>query len=126
MKIKNTSVETEFHPVLTSLLFHLDSLYRYWDDELIITSGSEHTARHGYTSLHYATPAQAADIRVWSKKYHNRGRVPLPQTQYQKVKELAVAYCVSHNIPTDWIDVILEKDHIHIEYQPKRQATKTK
>ena len=123
MRRKNASVETEFHPVLTSFLFQVNELYRSWRDELVITSGSEPTRAHGYASLHYATPAQAADIRIWSMKAHKRGRVPSPATQYKTIKEAAVAFCVNHHIPTDWIDIILEKDHIHIEFQPKRPAT---
>ena len=126
MRIKNKSVQTEFHPVLTSFLFQVDDLYRSWRDEVVITSGSEHTARHGYRSLHYATPAQAADIRTWSMKIHKRGRVPSPAAQYKKLRELANTFCLSRGIPTDWIDVVLEKHHIHIEYQPKRIDPKLK
>ena len=126
MRRKNASVETEFHPVLTSFLFEVDELYRSWRDECVITSGSENTARHGYTSLHYATPAQAADIRIWSMKIHKRGRVPSPATQHEKLKIAAAAFCMNRGIPTSWIEIILEKHHIHIEYQPKRPASLAK
>lgn len=107
----------ELHSVLTDfLLTRVDLLYRNWGSELTVTSGSETDARHGKTSLHYATPSQAVDTRTWEV-----GKIPSAATQYTDIKAEAVAYCQSKDIPTDWIDVILESDHIHIEYQPKRQ-----
>lgn len=115
MRRKDSSVETNFHPVLTSFLFDVDEVYRSWDDELVITSGSESGSKHGFTSLHYATPAQAADTRIWETN-----KVPAPIEQQVKLREVAEDFCDAHNIPHNWIEVILEPHHIHIEYQPKR------
>jgi hypothetical protein len=123
MKRKNPSVETSFHPILTSFLFEVDEVYIAWGDEAVITSGSEQTAKHSRTSLHYATPAQAADIRIWSKKLHGRGSVPDPAVQHQRLQLLAKDFCANSGFPNSWVEVILEANHIHIEYQPKRILT---
>lgn len=116
MRIKDDSVETQFHPMLTSFLFRVDERYRLWGSEVIITSGSEPGTRHSRTSLHYATPAQAADIRTWETNH-----VPNAEEQADELSVEARIFCEDHNIPRNWIEIILESDHIHIEYQPKRQ-----
>ena len=121
MRAKDTSVQCEFHPILTAFLFRCDTVYREWDSELTITSGSETGTRHGYTSLHYATPAQAADIRSWAISLTAGGLVSA-QKQHTALQDEAQKYCISLNIPHDWIEVILESNHIHVEYQPKRLA----
>lgn len=116
MKVKDNSVQCKFHHILTDFLFWVDDLYRNYGDELIITSGSEDSARHSKTSLHYATPGQAADVRIWQ-----RANVPSPDTQRSDIQHQAKLYCQGNGIPEDWIEVILETTHIHIEYQPKRR-----
>lgn len=120
MRTKSHSVALHLHPMITGLMPALDREYRMWEDELIITSGSEHTARHGYASLHYATPGQAIDVRIWSLATHSRGSVPSPKEQHTALSKVVDKYCLDQSIPRDWIEVILEKSHIHIEYQPKR------
>lgn len=116
MITKDNSVETELHPTLTSLLFYLDSLYRNWGSELIITSGSEDSARHSFTSLHYAKPCQAVDVRIWQL-----AEVPKAAVQHRALILAKNNFCEIHSIPTNWFDIILESNHIHIEYQPKRK-----
>ena len=120
MRTKDSSVECYFHPVLTDFLFECDQLYREWSSELTITSGSESSATHSYTSLHYATPGQAADTRCWTLKSPHKEEFTA-KMQHTALQAAAKAYCESRHIPTDWIEVILEFGHIHIEYQPKRQ-----
>lgn len=115
MRVKDSSVETKFHPIITAALFCLDDLYRGWEDELVITCGSEHTARHSFTSLHYAIPGKAADIRIWQRK-----QVPNSKEQLAAIKDVLDVFCVYNKIPTNWLDVVLETTHIHIEFQPKR------
>ncbi len=124
MKTKNDSVECRFHHVITSFLFKVDRLYNFWEDECVITSGSESSANHSYTSFHYADPGQAADIRIWDELANGRGKVPCPREQFEAAKELRDVYCKDRNIPHNWIDIVLESDHIHIEYQPKRLRRK--
>ena len=116
MDVKDETVETQFHPILTAFLFRCDAVYRGWERELIITSGSEHTAKHSKNSLHYALPACAADIRSWSV-----GRVPSAEVQVAALEQMANQFCLGLNIPREWIEIILETTHIHIEFQPKRQ-----
>ncbi len=116
MKRKDSTVETEFHPILTFFLTWVDEIYVEWGDHCIITSGSETSTRHSFTSLHYATPCQAADIRIWE-----RNKVPNKRKQVARLQELVEEFCEFKKIPSNWIEVILESDHIHIEYQPKRQ-----
>lgn len=119
MKRKDNTVQCKFHPLLTVLLFDIDGVYRTkWDAELTITSGSETTARHSHTSLHYNDPCQAADLRSWAV-----GLIPSAAQQVLYINIVVSAFCIEHNIPENWIEVILESDHIHIEYQPKRQDT---
>ena len=118
MRRKDSTVQCHFHPHLTSFLFSVDELYKEkWETELTITSGSESDARHSKTSLHYAIPCQAADLRTWSV-----GLVPSPSVQFSRIKEVAIRWAEEEGIPEDWIDVILESDHIHVEFQPKRLA----
>lgn len=116
MRTKDNTVEVDLHPTLTSLLFHLNELYIGWDAELVITSGSESSARHSFTSLHYARPGQAVDVRTWGTN-----NVPDANTQYKVLVEAKNDYCIQHDIPNNWFDIILESHHIHIEYQPKRK-----
>ena len=120
MRTKSHDVALHLHAMLTGLIPLLDRQYRLWDDELIITSGSEHTTRHGYTSLHYATPGQAIDIRIWDLHNHNRGIVPSSAKQHRAGAKVVDTYCLAQSIPRDWIEVDFERTHIHIEYQPKR------
>ena len=115
MRTKSLAVETNFHPIITQLLFHLSPIYTGWGSELVITSGSEQTAVHSKHSLHYATPAQAFDLRTWLT-----ADTPEVSEQGATLKAACKAFCAKHSIPEDWVEVILESDHIHIEYQPKR------
>lgn len=116
MRTKDHTVETGFHPVLTGFLFQADKVYRAWNSELTITSGTEHSTRHSYSSLHYATPGQAADIRIWQIE-----KVPPADVQLDALQEAAGYYCDSLGIPHSWVDIVLESDHLHCEYQPKRR-----
>ena len=118
MRVKTFSVRLELNSTLNDFLIWVDAKYREWGDELVVTSGSEHTARHSFTSLHYA--GCAVDVRIWNEAEHGRAQVPSPEDQLEALKIEAATYCKIHKIPINWIEVILEGTHIHIEYQPKR------
>lgn len=122
MKVKDSSVQLELHPTLTDFLIYADKVYRNWEDELVITSGSEDASKHGFTSLHYAKPGCAVDVRIWDEIHNGRGKVPDAEVQHRVLTKEAALYCETHKMPTNWIEVILEGDHIHIEFQPKRRA----
>lgn len=112
MRIKDDTVQCSFHQALTVLLFAIDFVYRKeWGTELIVTSGSEFETRHSRTSLHYS--GNAADIRLLRKVVSTRH-------QFSITREVANMCCASLSIPHNFYDIVLEKDHIHIEYQPKR------
>ena len=113
MRTKDITVQCSFHQALTVLLFAIDDAYRQkWTQDLVITSGSEFETRHSRTSLHYL--GNAADIRLLklSERYQ--------QEQYELTREVADMICDSLDIPNNFYDIVLERDHIHIEYQPKR------
>lgn len=123
MKRKDSSVRTNFDPLLSEFLIEVDELYREWGSELTITSGGEHDARHSYTSLHYAEPARAADLRSWPIKTRSGLNEKIDAAeQSEAIKNLAADFCARKAIPADWLEVILEKDHHHVEFQPKRRA----
>tara|TARA_R110002167_G_scaffold366375_1_gene595559 strand:+ start:20955 stop:21296 length:342 start_codon:yes stop_codon:yes gene_type:complete len=111
MRKKNLSVAMNLHPTLTDFLFYVEVDYQYYDQELVITSGSELTTKHMRTSLHYS--GQAVDIRTKNGSY---------DTTYQakRLRNVAAVYCREYGIPIDWFDVVAESDHLHLEYQPKR------
>lgn len=115
MRRKDHTVECNFDPRLTGLLFLMDEQHRAWEGELVITSGSELSAIHGLTSLHYN--GCAADLRIW--RTHKE---PSAQLQLVALRIVADLYCDSIGIPRNWIDIILETNHIHLELQPKRPA----
>ena len=126
MKLKDLSVETQFHWLLTGYLFYLDHSRRAaWGNknELILTSGSEPQTKHKVTSLHYAIPGCACDVRSWDVTIDDggpQGKVNAEE-QAEFYREQAITYCEKQNIPRDWIEIIVESTHIHIELQPKRQ-----
>lgn len=125
MKRKDGSVRTNFHPMLSEFLTEADELYREWGSELTITSGGEHEARHSYTSLHYADPCQAADVRSWVIDVDKFAAEPMKidaERQHLALTECAATFCRHKGIPIDWIDVVLEQTHIHVEFQPKRRG----
>ena len=119
MKLKDSSVEMKLHWHLTNFLTtKVDTYYRNLSGEVTITSGSEVSARHGYTSLHYALPCCAADIRNWDVETLTGAVTGC--SQWVDIKCLAGEYCADQGLGPNDIDVVLEPNHIHIEFQVKR------
>jgi len=122
MRIKDASVETNFHPTLTRFLFEwVDWHYTRRGLDCVITSGSETSARHGLTSLHYNVPCQACDTRT----RYDGDAVPTAAEQLALLIDARNKFCASIGIPPNHFDIILEdeggpNEHIHTEYQPKR------
>ncbi len=100
MRIKDSSVKIQ--GISTELLFALivaDQVYKETGQELVITSLND--GKHSVTSLHYS--GNAGDVRIY--------RDGKDQQRRDMIKErLGIDY-----------DVILEGNHIHIEYQPRRR-----
>jgi len=107
--IKDSSIELNaLHPALAlALSGTVVPVLKEAGSNTILTSGSEQSARHGVTSLHYS--GCAVDIRI---------RDPYKGVDLFDAKE-AVDLLNKH-LSIDF-DVILESDHIHMEYQPKRR-----
>ena len=78
-----------------------EGVYKTYGVELVITSGSE--GKHGVASLHYV--GLAVDIR--RRDF----------TTVAVVEEVALK--LRRNLGKEF-DVVVERTHIHIEYQPKR------
>ena len=100
MRLKNNTVK--LHGMRTELLFAImvaDEVYRVYGQELVITSAND--SKHMATSLHYS--GCAVDLRTHYFADNIRRRVA------DEIKE---------RLGIDF-DVILEKDPLHIEYQPR-------
>ena len=106
MRVKNKSVNIDcLKDVIKSKLHYLDALITsYTGGECVITSGCELTAEHMVGSKHYT--GEAIDIRTWGiyamraediKNFMNNLYEIFPDSQY---------------------DIVKEKDHIHIEFDP--------
>ena len=98
MRVKDTTVNIEgLVPSLKVRLDEISEIYlNEFNTELVITSGKD--GKHGDNSLHYQ--GKAVDLRIWN----------VLETLVNRLKEhLGPQY-----------DVVLEKDHIHIELDPKQ------
>lgn len=96
MKVKDNTVNIEgLDPVLKAALVEMEYIYAKFHTELVVTSGKDGT--HGKNSLHYE--GKAVDLRTWN------------------VLDALVKQLKAHLGPN--YDVVLEKDHIHIELDPK-------
>ena len=107
--IKDSTIELNaLHPALAlALSGTVVPVLKEAGSNTILTSGSEQSARHGVTSLHYS--GNAVDIRI--RDPHSGISLCNTQAAVERIKEaLSVDF-----------DVILESDHIHMEYQPKRR-----
>ncbi len=93
----------------------VDKIYIANGANLTVTSGTEgHPGDgvHKHTSLHYT--GNAFDCRIWVFKNASNG-----STNMTKVN--AVAKQIREELGRDY-DVLVESDHIHIEYDPKSSA----
>ena len=89
--------------ISTELLFGLnvaDGVYKDHGQELTITSLLD--GKHSSTSLHYS--GNAGDLRTRD----------VPKELHQPIRD-----DIKSKLGIDF-DVILESDHIHMEYQPRR------
>jgi len=90
-------------PPLMIALIVVDQVYQEFGHNLVITSMNE--GKHSDTSLHYA--GAAFDCRT--------RHVPSEKLTIMKNAILA-------RLPDLTFDVVIEKTHIHVEYQPKYRA----
>ncbi len=99
MLLKQNVKINGLRPELLLAIVIVNDVYKHFDEELVITAITD--GIHSKTSLHYV--GFAFDCRIW---YFDKNEIP------QVVKMIKEAL-------TDEFDVVLEKDHIHIEFQPK-------
>ena len=100
MKLKDDSVN--FDGVNRTILHACvvaEPIMEKWG-EFVVTSAND--GRHSKNSLHYK--GKAVDIRIWALKKD--------EDKTQAIRELKLA------LGSDY-DIVLEPDHIHIEYDPK-------
>jgi len=97
LKSKSVNLNDVHHKVYSAIAI-VAQIYEAHGSDLVITSVRD--SKHGKHSLHYV--GKAFDIRIWNIKVD----------KYVLGKELQKAL-------GDEYDVVVEKDHIHIEYDPK-------
>ena len=95
MKFKEGVVWQDMHPAIESSLSVVDSIFKEFQNELVVTSGRD--GHHMVTSLHYR-----------GKAYDARTKNVLELLTKLIKDKLGSAY-----------DVVLESDHIHIEFDPQ-------
>lgn len=101
MKLKKGVNPSGIRPELMLALFIADGVWAGLGEELVVTSLND--SFHSKTSLHYS--GQGADLRT---RYFTDVEVA--------ANELRTALGNNPNY-----DVIVESDHIHLEWQPKRR-----
>lgn len=100
MKLKPSVKIMGISPELVVGLMAVQKVFDTFGIEMVITSVTD--SKHSSTSLHYS--GNAADIR----------------TRNIATRDLmAVRTHIANALPNDF-DVILETDHIHLEFQPRR------
>ena len=102
MKFKDSSIGFQsLKPQIVLALIVVDQVMKGCGQEAVITSIND--ARHGENSLHY--DGGAVDIR--SRTFSN--------------PESVLGLCRLALGNSKDFDMILESDHFHLEYQPKRK-----
>lgn len=99
MEIKKGVSAIGLKPEIILALTIATFVYQRFQKVLVVTSGVE--AKHSLGSLHYV--GYAADIRT---NYFSKAQVP------------RVVYKLKQALGSEY-DVVLKKDCIHIEFQPK-------
>jgi len=120
MKLKKGVNIKQLNPFLKDKLDELDNIYRKYDAELWITSGndsihwgstkkpknwrelSEEEVRKISNSKHYLN--SAIDVRIWN----------IPKKDFEEWLQ-----DVYKLFPSQMYDVVKEKNHVHIEFDPK-------
>lgn len=100
MKLKKGVKTIGIRPELLLAIMVADGIYLKKGKNLVITSIND--GRHSETSLHYSGCGVDLRTRYFTKRV-----------------QLEVVKLLKENLTKDY-DVILEKDHAHLEFQPRR------
>jgi hypothetical protein len=104
MKLKSGVRITGLRPEMLLALVTANDVYRSHDRDLVVTSLLD--GAHSRTSLHYS--GCAADLRTTAAH--------IPRSTVE-----AIAADIRKALTADY-DVIVEPDHIHLEFQPRRPS----
>jgi hypothetical protein len=94
-------------PVMWRIAVVLEDLYAKYKSDLVITSGTD--GKHGKNSLH--PKGRALDFRTSNLPGGYQGLAAQDVSQRLKVIVAGRGY-----------DIVLEEDHLHVEYDPKEPA----
>lgn len=100
MRLKSCVKVEGLAPEMVLGIMVASSVYANHGYRMVITSITDGT--HSYTSLHYI--GHAVDLRIRE----------IPSDDLE-----SIVGDMKRSLTNDY-DVVLEKDHIHLEYQPKR------
>lgn len=98
MKLKDGVVWQDMHPKIEDARQLVEKVYEEFKTELVITSGRD--GKHGDNSLHYS--GRAMDTRTFN----------ILENLLKRLKEV---------LGSEY-DIVLEKDHIHIEWDPNHDS----
>lgn len=99
MKIKKGAKIAGIRPEIVLAAMIADKIYSKYVDDSVLTEGTG--GKHGRASLHYV--GQAIDLR----------------TSFFELDAAKLVVVELKESLGDDFDVVLETDHIHIEFQPK-------
>ncbi len=99
MRLKSSVKVKDLQPQILLAVMVANDVYRQHGKELVITSCND--SRHGENSIHYK--GNAVDIRT---RY------------FEHQEKLEVCREIQKRLIADF-DVVVESNHIHIEYDPK-------
>jgi len=105
MELKKGVNPIGLRPELLLALIVADQIWKENGFHFVVTSLND--SKHSRTSLHF--DGKAADLRIWD--------IPSP-----KLKEMTKELHKRLGDNPDY-DIIIEKDHVHMEYQPKYRET---
>lgn len=104
LKDESVSIK-DLHPKMILALPDIKSVFDFFGVDTVVTSGREETVKHMPGSLHYKR--KALDFRS--------RRINL---QYRET----AARMLQFKLGRDY-DVVLEKTHIHVEYDPPKSSS---
>ena len=105
IRLKDRTVNiTKLDPVMFRAIVYAEDLYNKYKRDTVITSGND--GAHGMHSKHYDN--RGLDFRT----FHLPGG-------YLGLEARDIAQRLNAQLKPLGFDIVLEKDHLHVEYDPK-------